>query len=405
MIFSDQVVRVKNLVLFGAGKIGRSFIGQLFSRAGFEVVFIDISQVLINELNRRREYSVIIKSDRPESVIHIRNVRGVLAEEKQKVAEEISEADIAAVSVGQKGLPEAISNLAAGLELRRKKFGNLPLDVILAENMHNADLYAGGMLKQILGPGYPVGSLVGLIETSIGKMVPIMPLEVQQKDPLLVYAEPFNTLILDKKGFRNPIPEVEGLAPKENMKAWVDRKSHIHNFGHVAAAYKGYRKYPDIRLLADLLEIRPVMEFTRAAMLQCADILLKKYPGEFTSAELTEHTDDLLTRFCNRSLGDTVFRVGCDLRRKLHRGDRVLGPLADGILLNSPVELIVETFLNGLRFGAVDEGGRQFPGDAEFSETFRNKGLEYVMYSICGLARNIDKETAGRIISAAAAGQ
>ena len=39
---------IKNkLVLFGAGKIGRSFIGQVFSRSGYEVVFIDINQEII----------------------------------------------------------------------------------------------------------------------------------------------------------------------------------------------------------------------------------------------------------------------------------------------------------------------------------------------------------------------
>ena len=50
------------IVIFGAGKIGRSFIGQLFSRAGFEVVFIDINKEVIKELNRRKSYDVIIKS-------------------------------------------------------------------------------------------------------------------------------------------------------------------------------------------------------------------------------------------------------------------------------------------------------------------------------------------------------
>ena len=42
------------LVLFGAGKIGRSFIGQLFSRGGYEVVFIDVFKPVIDELNLRR---------------------------------------------------------------------------------------------------------------------------------------------------------------------------------------------------------------------------------------------------------------------------------------------------------------------------------------------------------------
>jgi mannitol-1-phosphate 5-dehydrogenase len=42
----------KRMLQFGAGNIGRSFIGQLFSRSGYEVVFIDINKKLVKELNR-----------------------------------------------------------------------------------------------------------------------------------------------------------------------------------------------------------------------------------------------------------------------------------------------------------------------------------------------------------------
>ncbi|HQG68731.1 MAG TPA: hypothetical protein PLW20_09070, partial [Paludibacteraceae bacterium] len=62
------------IVLFGAGKIGRSFIGQLFSRGGYEVVFVDVFQPVIDELNKRHQYNVVIKSDRDEVMI-IKNVR------------------------------------------------------------------------------------------------------------------------------------------------------------------------------------------------------------------------------------------------------------------------------------------------------------------------------------------
>jgi mannitol-1-phosphate 5-dehydrogenase len=322
---------MKKLVLFGAGKIGRSFIGQLFATSGFEVVFIDISEPVINELNRLNEYKVVIKSSQPDEIITVSNVRGVLGSDADKVAEELSECDLVAISVGQKGLPNVIYTLAKGLILRKRKSGRKPLDIIIAENMHNADKYVRDILNTIIGNDYPVDELVGLIETSIGKMVPIMPKDEQGKDLLIVYAEPYNTLILDKRAFKNPIPDVKGLAPKDNMKAWVDRKSHIHNFGHAAAAYAGFQTDPSLKYLSDVLNIEAVKTYTRIAMLQSAEVLLKKHPGEFTLKELTEHIDDLLSRFENKALGDTVFRVGCDLKRKLHRDDRILSPIIDGI--------------------------------------------------------------------------
>jgi mannitol-1-phosphate 5-dehydrogenase len=84
-------------VLFGAGKIGRSFIGQIFSRAGYEVVFVDVDQQIIGELNRRHSYKVIIKSDEGDSEILVRNVRGVLADDVEQVKEELADCCIAEI--------------------------------------------------------------------------------------------------------------------------------------------------------------------------------------------------------------------------------------------------------------------------------------------------------------------
>lgn len=372
---------MKKLLLFGAGKIGRSFIGQLFSRSGYEVVFVDISEPVIRALNSRKAYQVVIKSSGADEILQVNNVRGVLCQHADKVAEEISDCEIAAVSVGQNGLPKAIGILAEGLKLRLKKFGIKPLDIILAENLRNADQYVKSILQKALGKDYPLDELVGLVETSIGKMVPRMPQEIQEKDRLLVYAEPYNTLILDKRAFRNPVPEVSGLAPKNNMKAWVDRKSYIHNFGHAALAYTGFLSEPETNYLADLLKNQAVRKFARSAMLQSAEILLRKHPGEFTLSQLTEHVDDLLFRFGNHALGDTVFRVGCDLKRKLHRNDRILSPLIDGLKMKSPVGKILLTFAYGLCFRAKDENGQLYPGDADFSRLLHRKAC-HTYYAI-----------------------
>src|SRR5512140_217430 len=109
-----EIIKKNKLVLFGAGKIGRSFIGQLFSRGGYEVVFVDVYKPIIDELTRRGNYNVIIKSDRAE-VLNIRSVRGVCADDEQAVIREVSTAGILAVSVGVNGLKFIFPVLAKGL--------------------------------------------------------------------------------------------------------------------------------------------------------------------------------------------------------------------------------------------------------------------------------------------------
>lgn len=372
----------KKIVIFGAGKIGRSFIGQLFSRGGYEVVFVDVFKPVVNALNEKRGYKVVIKAEIDE-ILEIQNTRAVLASETEKVTNELVSADIAAVSTGQQGLPVVFKLLAAGL-LKRQQFSvETPLDIIIAENLRDAANYFETELGRLLPKGFPLQKLAGLIETSIGKMVPIMPKKEIEADILQVFAEPYNTLILDKKAFRNPIPKVEGLAPKENMKAWVDRKLFIHNLGHAATAYLGYNFNPGFVYLYEALDVPQIYNEVRATMLQAANLLLVKYPDEFTIQSLTSHIDDLLHRFQNKALGDTIFRVGCDLQRKLGPNDRIAGAINLAIELGLPYDKIFNILKKAVTFRATDENGKMFPADAEFGVLYKTDGIHGILTRVC----------------------
>ncbi|MEK7718309.1 MAG: NAD-binding protein, partial [Bacteroidota bacterium] len=69
------------IVIFGAGKIGRSFLGQLFGCAGYRVVFVDVDSVLVERLNERGSYPVIIKGETEQEII-VPNVSAILAFDK-----------------------------------------------------------------------------------------------------------------------------------------------------------------------------------------------------------------------------------------------------------------------------------------------------------------------------------
>lgn len=374
--------RHNKMVILGAGKIGRSFIGQLFSRGGYEVVFIDADTKLIDELNRRGTYNVIIKS-KEEQILRIQNVRGVSVFDPEKAAEEIAGASIMAVCVGLNNIPKIIPLLSKGLLRRYTTNKNQALDIILAENLRDAADFFHEQLKAVLPPDYPLDKQVGLIETSIGKMVPIMKQKDLEEDMLQVFAEPYNTLILDQKAFKNTIPEIDGLAPKKNMKAWVDRKLFIHNLGHAAAAYLGYVHDPRFTFLYEPLAVPEIYKQVRETMLQSADILLKKYPGEFSQKLLTDHVDDLLSRFQNTYLGDTIFRVGCDLFRKLSSQDRLAGAIHLALEMNLPYDKIMVALVCGCRFRATDQEGQMLAPDKEFSILYK-KGIKSILTNVCG---------------------
>ncbi|MBK9391297.1 MAG: hypothetical protein IPN68_14280 [Bacteroidetes bacterium] len=159
---------------------------------------------------------------------------------------------------------------------------------------------------------------------------------------------------------------MKGLAPKSNIKAWVDRKAFIHNLGHATAAYYGHFLHPMMTYTYEILEDRKVFDFTRKVMMQSAEVLNRVYSEDLPMKELENHVDDLLNRFRNRALQDTIFRVGQDLIRKLAPDDRFMGAIQLAREEMMPYDLIVKAMAYGFFFDAKDEAGKPYAADDEF---------------------------------------
>jgi mannitol-1-phosphate 5-dehydrogenase len=77
-----------------------------------------------------------------------------------------------------------------------------------------------------------------------------------------------------------------------------------------------------------------------------------------------------LGRFTNRFLGDTIYRVGCDLPRKLGSHDRLSGAIKLAIELKLPYDKILHVLVCGAFFRANDENGGRLPQDIRFEKEF-----------------------------------
>jgi mannitol-1-phosphate 5-dehydrogenase len=151
----------KSILIFGAGKIGRSFIGQLFGLSGYEVVFSDIDKELVDLLNLKRSYCVVIKGEKEEKLL-IPNVRAINGSEEQAVIEEVCRASIMAIAVGKNALGKIIPNIAKGLVKRFQYHRNSPLDIIIAENMRSANEYIYRELQKKSSAGFSNSFLCGI---------------------------------------------------------------------------------------------------------------------------------------------------------------------------------------------------------------------------------------------------
>jgi mannitol-1-phosphate 5-dehydrogenase len=83
-------------------------------------------------------------------------------------------------------------------------------------------------------------------------------------------------------------------------------------------------------------------------------------------------------------LGDTIFRVGCDLYRKLSPEDRLVAPVKAAMNLNLPYDLIYNSLLAAIAFRASNEQGEYLPSDLNFfSESLF--GINHILRNICRL--------------------
>lgn len=314
---------MKKFIMYGAGNIGRGFIGQTFALSGYSVGFIDINKEVISRLNQDKEYPVTIVSNDGESVIQVKNVYGIDGTDLELVTEEIASADIMATAIGVNVLKFIAKPIALGLKKRFERNAK-PFNIIICENLIGADEFLKGLIKEQI-PEFSdrIDKEIGFVEASIGRMVPVVTEEKKNGNPLSVFVEPYNILPVDKDAFKGEIPEVKNLYPYSPFNLFIQRKLFMHNMSHALCAYLGnLRGYEYIYQTAKDFDIKYV---AYRALCQSALALSKENAVEIDF--LLSHAENLLFRFANRALLDTVERVGKDTKRKLSSNDRLIGAI------------------------------------------------------------------------------
>ncbi len=313
---------MKKAVMYGAGNIGRGFIGKTLSESGYEVCFVDVAVDIVDKLNEDNIYPVKIVFNNEQTEETVTNVRAINGMDIDRVADEIAKADIMATAVGVNVLPKIIKPICEGLKKRFKE-SNQPLNIIICENMIDADQYIRRLIEQEMGSEYKelLKEKLGLVEASIGRMVPVMTDEMREGNILRVWVEPYDELPVDKDAFIGEMPKINNIIPYTPFGYYIKRKLFVHNMGHAMCAYMGWQK--GYKYIYECVEDDDIHRIVYAAMYETTSALSKEYG--ISIAKLNLHIKDLLNRFANRTLGDTVERVGKDPRRKLGENDRLIG--------------------------------------------------------------------------------
>ena len=277
---------------FGAGNIGRGFIGKLLADAGVELTFADVNQTVLDLLNSRKSYQVHVVGEQ-ERVESVNNVSAVNSGSEAAVAL-IAEADLVTTAVGPQILGKIAGTIAKGLVLRHQQGNEQPLNIIACENM----VRGTSQLKQHVLAALPqdeqawVEQHVGFVDSAVDRIVP----PADSSDPLEVTVETFSEWIVDQTQFKGQPPAIAGMELTDNLMAFVERKLFTLNTGHAITAYLGQRA--GLQTIRDAILDPAIRRVVKGAMEESGAVLIKRYG--FDADKHAAYINKILGRFETR---------------------------------------------------------------------------------------------------------
>jgi mannitol-1-phosphate 5-dehydrogenase len=328
-------------VHFGAGNIGRGFVGLLLHDAGYEVVFADVAGELINQLSTADSYAVHEVGENP-AVRTVDNFRALNSNTQEaELVAEIATADIVTTAVGPHILKFVAPVIARGIVARGADLA--PLQVMACENAINAtDILAKEVASQ---PGAAAGALDGkavFANTAVDRIVP----NQEAGQGLDVTVETFYEWVIDRTPFGGSAPVIPGATFVDELSPYIERKLFTVNTGHASAAYFGFEA--GLEKISEAMADQDVAEDVRAVLEETKQLLVSKHG--FSNDEQEAYVQKILVRFSNPYLPDTVNRVGRAPLRKLSRHERFIGPAAELAERGVVPEALLGAIAAALRF-------------------------------------------------------
>jgi mannitol-1-phosphate 5-dehydrogenase len=352
-------------VHFGAGNIGRGFIGSLLAQSGYEVVFVDVNEEVVSLLNEKKEYRVLIADENGKEEV-IRNVSAVNSQkESDKVIHYLTEADLVTTAVGPNILPIISSILTEGLR-KRLSVNQNPLNIIACENMIGGTTFLKEKVfekiseeeKSLFEKNY------GFLDCAVDRIVP----NQKNIDPLAVTVEPFFEWVVEQKNVVGDIPNVKGMQLVDDLMPYIERKLFTVNTGHAMAAYLGYNK--NLQTIKEAMDDQEIYSDVQKALNESGAALVKKYG--FNENEHKKYIEKIIHRFTNPSISDEIVRVARSPIRKVGANDRLMKPAKQYYELFKEVPAgLTKGIAALLLFDFKDD-----PEAVELQETIKKAGIE-----------------------------
>lgn len=375
---------MKHAVHFGAGNIGRGFIGEILFKNGFHIDFVDVNNQIIHALNEKSKYEIEIAQE-GQPRIEIANVAGINSKEHpEQVIEAIQKADIITTAIGPNILPFIAELLAKGIEARRVAGNTQALDVMACENMIGGSQFLYQEVKKYLSPeGLTFAeNYIGFPNAAVDRIVPAQ----SHEDPLFVVVEPFNEWVVETKRLKNPDLRLEYVHYEEDLEPFIERKLFSVNSGHATSAYIG--AHYGAKTILEALQNPDIKSQIEAVLAEIRNLLIAKW--NFDKKELENYHKVIIERFENPFIVDDVSRVARTPIRKLGYNERFIRPIRELKERDLSYENLLRTV--GYVFNYRDVNDEE---SVKLEQLLSNEPIRDVVVQVTGLD---DKELINQIV-------
>jgi mannitol-1-phosphate 5-dehydrogenase len=330
-------------VHFGAGNIGRGFVGLILHNAGYEVVFADVNAELIDELAASSSY-LVREVGAGASTSEVTNYRALnSASHEADVVAEIATAAIVTTAVGPNILRFVAPLIAAALADRSPSSPKLA--VMACENAINATDILKAEVAKTASPEELARAVFA--NTAVDRIVPGQP----EGGGLDVVVEAFFEWAVESGPFGDHIPVIPEAHFVDDLAPYIQRKLFTVNTGHATTAYHGF--LAGASSISEAVTIPSVEAAVRAVLAETKALLVAKF--DFPPEVQQQYIETNLVRFANDELTDTVDRVGRQPLRKLSRHERFVGPAAELAERGLSFGALVDTMGAALRFDVPED--------------------------------------------------
>ena len=329
-------------VHFGAGNIGRGFIGLVLHNSGHRVIFVDVNDALIESIAQADSYRVVETGD--GAAVHtVTNFTGLNStRDPDAVVAAIAEADIVTTAVGPKILQFVGPLIARGLAAR-----TVPrrLAVMACENA----IGATDTLRSVVAKTATKAELARAVfaNTAVDRIIPTQ----VETDGLDVTVEAFCEWVVDRTPFHGDEPDIGEAHFVDNLAPYIERKLFTVNTGHASIAYLGIQA--GAHHIAEALAMESISVLVDEVLAETSHMLVHRHGLD--PVDQRTYVEKTLSRFRNPDLDDSLERVGRQPLRKLSRHERLIEPAAALAEMGETPAALLQVIDAAIRFDNADD--------------------------------------------------